>query len=230
MGVLGAGSTRTKTEATARGADSRTEARSRWRAEIPSQGVQFGHTCPLVRHRSATPPATAASGTCQICGRSAETRQVGFTRNIGAIVLNFSRTTHGDMCRFCVEHYFWRYTLVSLLFGWWGVTSFFITLVWLPINIFCYVRCLRLRAPPDDAQSLADKRRRGLGAMGCGIPLALMAAAGIAAAASGLSAPTGHAGAVGSVILLAASALLGLPALLAFGGGALTYARGRARA
>jgi hypothetical protein len=175
-----------------------------------------------VRQHAAAAPDT----TCELCGRAAETRQVGFTRNIGAIVLNFSRTAHGNMCRFCVERYFWRYTLVSLLFGWWGVTSFFVTLVWVPINIVCYLRCLGLDAPQDDAGSLADRRRRGLGAMGCAGFLG-MAAIGVAAGAWRLGAPAANENTTGAVILLALSALFGLPTLLVFGAGVFLYARGR---
>lgn len=166
---------------------------------------------------------------CELCGRAAETSQVGFTRNIGAIFLNFSRTTHGNMCRFCVERYFWRYTVVSLLFGWWGVTSFFVNAVWVPINIACYLRCLGLPAPSDDARSLADRRRRGLGAMGCAVALAVAASAGVALGAWQMFGAAGGASTSGAVIVALAGGLLGVPALLVFGLGVWVYIKGRAK-
>jgi hypothetical protein len=170
------------------------------------------------------------AGTCEMCGRAAETRQVGFMRSIGAIVLHFSRTVHGNMCRFCVERYFWRYTLVSVLFGWWGVVSFFMTAIWVPINIVCYLRCLGLPAPPDDDDSRRERRGRGLGAMGCAAALGLLAALGMAFGASQAFGPAHGDTTAGMVLLALCGGLLGIPALLVFVAGVWTYVRGRAKA
>ncbi len=84
---------------------------------------------------------------CQGCGRQAETKYVEYYQNIGALVLRFSRHVKGNLCRDCSDKYFWRYTGTTLLLGWWGVISFFVTLFILPNNVIRYLGTLGLRSP-----------------------------------------------------------------------------------
>ncbi|MFO0685455.1 MAG: hypothetical protein U0234_25575 [Sandaracinus sp.] len=81
---------------------------------------------------------------CQICGANAPTRSVSFSQNVGAVVLRFSRTVSGNLCRSCIDSTFWRMTLITLFFGWWGILSFFTTLFILPSNIGQYLGALSL--------------------------------------------------------------------------------------
>ena len=46
------------------------------------------------------------------------------------------------MCFRCLNDYFWMYTTVMLLLGWWGMFSFIKTLFALPENIFSYLSAL----------------------------------------------------------------------------------------
>jgi hypothetical protein len=45
----------------------------------------------------------------------------------------------GLLCKDCISSKFWSFTLISLFFGWWGVISFFYTLVAIPTNIVNYI-------------------------------------------------------------------------------------------
>jgi len=92
---------------------------------------------------------------CQSCGARGPTRLVDFNQNIGLIIFRRSRKVNGRLCRSCIEEYFWTFTGITLLFGWWGVISFFATLAYLLGNFVTYLGCLSLKrstnrpAPPS---------------------------------------------------------------------------------
>jgi hypothetical protein len=69
-------------------------------------------------------------------------------QNIGVIVLRFSKTVSGQLCRTCVDEHFWSMTLITLFFGWWGVISFFYTVIALPMNVISYARSRTLPRSP----------------------------------------------------------------------------------
>ena len=60
-------------------------------------------------------------------------------QNIGLLVMRFDRSIRGALCKRCISHHFWRCQVLNLLFGWWGVISFFFTLIALPANLFVYL-------------------------------------------------------------------------------------------
>ena len=76
---------------------------------------------------------------CQVCGHDRPLKQVTFMQNIGVLVVRFPKTLRGLLCRDCISSTFWRYTLITLFLGWWGILSFFYTLVALPTNIVNYL-------------------------------------------------------------------------------------------
>jgi hypothetical protein len=84
------------------------------------------------------PPQMMGPQACQACGRAAPTKFVTFHQNIGALIIRFPKTIRGHLCRRCMGKYFSEYTLISLFFGWWGVISFFYTLVTIPANIITW--------------------------------------------------------------------------------------------
>jgi hypothetical protein len=82
---------------------------------------------------------------CQSCGStSAPTKNVSFSQNVGVLVMRFSRTISGNLCRSCIDSNFWKMTLITFFFGWWGIISFFTTLFILPSNVFNYFGALSL--------------------------------------------------------------------------------------
>jgi hypothetical protein len=84
---------------------------------------------------------------CQVCGRHAPVKQVTFMQNVGVIVIRFPRKVQGLLCKRCINSYFWRMTTITLFFGWWGIISFFYSLVSIPTNI---VNFLGASSLPDE--------------------------------------------------------------------------------
>lgn len=88
---------------------------------------------------------------CQACGVDAPTKYVSFHQNIGILVMRFYEGVEGNLCRSCVNGYFWRYTLVNLTIGWWGLISLIITPFFVLNNIFYYIPTLGMEGVPEGA-------------------------------------------------------------------------------
>lgn len=71
---------------------------------------------------------------CDMCGARRPTKYVEFYQNIGVVVLRFSKSVKGDLCKPCINQSFWSLTLVTLALGWWGIISFFVTPIFLIQN------------------------------------------------------------------------------------------------
>jgi hypothetical protein len=89
---------------------------------------------------------------CQSCGREAQTKYVDYYQNIGALVIRFTRRVNGYFCKNCSSKYFWSFTSTTLLLGWWGIISFFVSLFIIPNNIIRFLGTLSLK-PPDPLTS-----------------------------------------------------------------------------
>lgn len=76
---------------------------------------------------------------CQACMRYAPVKHVKFMQNIGLLIIRFPSSIQGFLCKRCISQYFWKMTAISFFFGWWGVISFFYTLVTIPMNIATFV-------------------------------------------------------------------------------------------
>jgi hypothetical protein len=86
------------------------------------------------------PAPQSAGPSCQSCNQNVPTTQVTFMQNVGLLIVRFSKQFSGPACRRCADDMFWRMTLITFFFGWWGVISFFYTLISLPVNVTSYVR------------------------------------------------------------------------------------------
>lgn len=62
--------------------------------------------------------------------------------------MRFHQTAEGEFCKSCVHKKFWKMTLVNLFLGWWGVISFFVTPVFILLNIVRYALCLGMPPVP----------------------------------------------------------------------------------
>ena len=87
------------------------------------------------------------SDRCQKCLGPGPTKQVTFMRNIGVIVLRFSSTLSGRLCRNCIDQAFLTMWVPTLFFGWWGVISFVFTLIAVPTGLITYLGALSLPHP-----------------------------------------------------------------------------------
>ena len=81
---------------------------------------------------------------CQLCGRHAPVKQVSFMQNIGMLVIRFPKSIKGWLCKRCISSCFWRMTTITFFLGWWGIISFFYSLVSIPMNIINYLGALSL--------------------------------------------------------------------------------------
>ncbi|HXZ87996.1 MAG TPA: hypothetical protein VEF07_05460 [Candidatus Binataceae bacterium] len=89
--------------------------------------------------------------TCQNCGIEAPTKHVVFFQNIGALVVRFHRKIDAELCKPCINKYFLSYTGITAVLGWWGVISFFATIIFLINNIARYLGTLSLPKPAAGA-------------------------------------------------------------------------------
>src|SRR5262245_21396318 len=92
------------------------------------------------------PAPRLTPGICLSCGASAPTKRVEFYRLVGAIIVLHWESSEGQLCKSCVHHYFWVYTLTTLGLGWWSVISFFLTPLIVLHNVIRYLFCLAM--PP----------------------------------------------------------------------------------
>ncbi len=83
---------------------------------------------------------------CQSCGVEAPTKHVAFYQNIGALVMRFSGSIDGNLCKSCVHEHFWKMTATNVLLGWWGVISFVVTPFFILNNVLRYALCLPMPA------------------------------------------------------------------------------------
>ena len=88
---------------------------------------------------------------CQVCGVEAPTRRVEFYQNIGALVMRFRRSIKGNLCKSCIHKSFWKFTLVNLTLGWWGVISLICTPFFIVNNLVRYIGCLGMPPVPVGA-------------------------------------------------------------------------------
>ncbi len=90
-------------------------------------------------------------------------------QNIGAVVLRFPRTISGQLCKFCIDKYFFRFTTVTMFLGWWGIISFFYSLVAIPANVISWAGSIGMVTPQPDVDSFREKRARASVAIGVGV-------------------------------------------------------------
>ncbi len=88
---------------------------------------------------------------CQSCGIEAPTRKVAFYQNIGALIMRFSQSVDGLLCKNCIHRNFWKMTLTTLVLGWWGIISLIVTPIFLLNNIFRYLFSLTMPPVPEGA-------------------------------------------------------------------------------
>jgi hypothetical protein len=89
---------------------------------------------------------------CQACGVEAPTKYVSFHQNIGALVVRFSKSVEGRLCKSCIHKHFWSLTGTTFFLGWWGAISFLVTPFFLLNNVVRYTTCLGMPPVPEGAE------------------------------------------------------------------------------
>jgi len=152
---------------------------------LPSRFASFPYALPAAGPRVEV-VLRPGEGYCEACRRVGPVRQAHFMQNIGAIVLRFPRTISGQLCKFCIDKYFFRFTAVTMLLGWWGVISFFYSLVAIPANVISWMGSFGMVTPQPDVDSFREKRTRAsvavaLGAVAAAVALLTLALGALAA-------------------------------------------------
>jgi hypothetical protein len=88
---------------------------------------------------------------CEACRVRPARRYVVYREIMGAFIVFFTTTVRGDLCQTCIHRLFWRVTIVTLLLGWWGVISFFLTPVFVFLNLLYYIGLLGMESPNGTA-------------------------------------------------------------------------------
>jgi hypothetical protein len=92
---------------------------------------------PPVEALPALPTAPVRS-VCDCCGLPRPTRWASINGNVGLLVVRFPLKVEGTLCRECIATRFWWYSAVTMVFGWWGIQSFFFSWAALFANVATY--------------------------------------------------------------------------------------------
>lgn len=88
---------------------------------------------------------------CQSCGITAPTKAVAFHQNIGVLVIRFTSTMEGNLCKPCIHSTFWKMTAINLTLGWWGIISFIVNIFFIINNLVYYLGALGMDSPDPNA-------------------------------------------------------------------------------
>jgi hypothetical protein len=123
-----------------------TERRAELMSPILDQLLQLD-----ARLENESPRSDSPSITCQQCGFEVPTRFVTYFEEVGCIIVRFSKRHAGYFCKTCNRRAFWRSTLITLFFGWWGVVSFFASIFAMIWNTITFLRTISLPRVPANA-------------------------------------------------------------------------------
>lgn len=90
----------------------------------------------------ATIPSPVTMQRCQLCGEMRTTKFVSFYRNVGMFFRRQTYTVMGDLCESCVHKYFWKFEVLDVLLGPWGMISAVVAPIYFVQNIFSYAAAL----------------------------------------------------------------------------------------
>ncbi|MDX1964010.1 MAG: hypothetical protein SFX18_12720 [Pirellulales bacterium] len=95
---------------------------------------------------------------CQHCGVEASTKYVAFYQNIGALIMRFTKSIEGNLCKSCIHKQYWSLTGTTAILGWWGMISLVVTPFLLLNNTVRYLFCLTMEpvGPGALAPTLTD--------------------------------------------------------------------------
>lgn len=96
---------------------------------------------------------------CEACGRAEPSASLKFFKNTGLIIIFSLESDGGTLCRSCGLELFTRMTGHTVLFGWWGMVSFFVNWLLLANNLGNAVWAMTLPGQAAVAGSALDGER-----------------------------------------------------------------------
>ncbi len=82
---------------------------------------------------------------CENCGCQAPTCYVEFYQNIGALIMRFSKSIKGNLCKSCINEHFVKFTLITAAVGLAGDDLVARDALFLVNNIVYYCLALKLK-------------------------------------------------------------------------------------
>jgi hypothetical protein len=110
-------------------------------------------------HPCEKPLMAGGFGNCDFCGQRAPVHDVSYRQNTGMLVMRQSRHYQGRACRGCSSDLFMKTTLHTLVLGWWGTISLFLTPIFIFSNIACWVGSRSLPKKQLASTNLLEERR-----------------------------------------------------------------------
>ena len=86
---------------------------------------------------------------CQKCGRHGPVLLVSLRQNIGMLYSRSTKIIDAELCKSCIRKYALRFTGVTLILGWWGMFSMFLTPIYIGMNIVEYFRTFFMQDIPE---------------------------------------------------------------------------------
>ena len=83
---------------------------------------------------------------CANCGKNAPTKKVKFLSNVGLIFFRLDFAEEGQFCKSCMHVSFVKNQLICLVFGWWGIISFFVNFTYIALNFIEWVFSLGMKS------------------------------------------------------------------------------------
>lgn len=119
--------------------------------------------CPHCRGGEAQPGglsiAWAGEGfACDRCNRRVPTTAEYFYKNVGFLFWRYTNEIGGIRCRRCLDKDFWESSILSGLFGWYGIISLPLNPFLLWINFFRYMRSIGMKESLPESESDAQTK------------------------------------------------------------------------
>jgi DnaJ-like protein len=121
--------------------------RESYNSELGFRSSKATSAPPASSHSSQGHPHSRSGQRCESCGLPAETKYVEFHENTGLILIRQYRSVKGNLCKACINYFFWNLTGRTMLFGWWGVISFIVTPFILLNNISRFIFTFGMQKP-----------------------------------------------------------------------------------
>jgi len=155
---------------------------------------------PVRPQPTAPPPGTSI---CQSCFTSGQTKYVEFYTNVGMLVVRRHSSIKGNLCKNCIDHYFWDLTIKTLILGWWGIISFFANCVFVINNVLRYIGTLGMQRPSSGGQGGTPAGLKLIGVVllvlsVIGILLGLVPSSSSSPSTTNTSSSSGGSGGIGS--------------------------------
>jgi hypothetical protein len=113
----------------------------------PSPSSQQTYSSPTTQS-GRTQTSAQTEKRCESCGLPVEIKYVEFYENVGMVFMRKHRAVKGNLCKHCIDYYFWNLTGKTMLLGWWGVISFIVTPFILLNNLLRFIFASGMKKPP----------------------------------------------------------------------------------